>query len=140
MSLADTWHRLVPHSAGLRIEAWAPGREHCLAEAVAGLVDSFLGRPLPRPEVGVEWDLPADREENMLVRLLEEAIYQIDVFGRAPVAATVEATSSGLHVRFDMADLEHTEPCGPAPKAVLLHLLRFAPDTHGWNCAVTIDV
>ena len=34
-------HRTVPHTADLRVEAWAPTREECLAEAVRGLVDSF---------------------------------------------------------------------------------------------------
>jgi SHS2 domain-containing protein len=34
-------HRTVPHTADLRIEAWAATREECLAEAVRGLVGSF---------------------------------------------------------------------------------------------------
>ena len=34
-------HRTVPHTADLRIEAWAPTREECMAEAARGLVGSF---------------------------------------------------------------------------------------------------
>ncbi len=133
-------HRLAPHTADLRLEAWAPTREQCLTEAVAALVDSFLDRPIPQPDHAVEWDLPADRAENLLVRLLEEVIYQIDVFGRVPIATRISATPHGLHVRFDTADLETAVPAGPVPKAVALHELWFTPDPGGWRCAVTIDV
>jgi SHS2 domain-containing protein len=41
----------MPHTADLRIEAWAPTREECLAEAVRSLVDSFAvvaGRRISR--------------------------------------------------------------------------------------------
>ena len=38
---AGRGHRTVPHTADLRVEAWAPTREACLAEAVRGLVDRF---------------------------------------------------------------------------------------------------
>ena len=31
----------MPHTANVRIEAWAPTREECIAEAVRGLVDGF---------------------------------------------------------------------------------------------------
>ena len=34
-------HRTVPHTADLRIEAWAVTCEECLAEALRGLVGSF---------------------------------------------------------------------------------------------------
>jgi SHS2 domain-containing protein len=47
---AGRGHWTMPHPADLRIEAWGPTREDCLAEAVLGLVDSFAvvaGRPLP---------------------------------------------------------------------------------------------
>jgi hypothetical protein len=36
-----TGHRTLPHTADIRIEAWAPGREQCIAEAVRGMVDTF---------------------------------------------------------------------------------------------------
>ena len=37
----DRGHRKVLHPADLRIEAWGPTREECIAEAVRGLVGSF---------------------------------------------------------------------------------------------------
>jgi SHS2 domain-containing protein len=50
---ADRGHRKALHPADLRIEAWGPTREECIAEAVRGLVDSFAivaGRPHARAE------------------------------------------------------------------------------------------
>jgi len=133
-------HRSVPHTADLRLEAWAPTRERCLAEAVRALVDSFIEHPLPQPASVAEWDLPVGHDENLLVELLEEVIYRMDVCGRVPVATDVAATATGLRIRFDMADLQQAVPCGPVPKAVSLHRIRLAPGPDGWRCAVTIDV
>ncbi|WP_420884068.1 archease [Micromonospora sp. CPCC 205547] len=47
-------HRRVPHTADVRIEAWAPDQESCLAEAVDALVETFvdpdrLGQLQPGP-------------------------------------------------------------------------------------------
>ena len=33
-------HRSVPHTADLRIEAWAPTRDGCIRQAVLGAVES----------------------------------------------------------------------------------------------------
>lgn len=38
-------HRSVPHTGDLRVEAWAPTREECIAEAVRGMVASFADLP-----------------------------------------------------------------------------------------------
>lgn len=32
----------MPHTADLRIEAWAPTRDGCIRQAVLGTVESFL--------------------------------------------------------------------------------------------------
>jgi hypothetical protein len=43
-------YRTLPHTADLRIEAWAPTREACLAEGVAGLVATFADTAKAEPE------------------------------------------------------------------------------------------
>jgi SHS2 domain-containing protein len=140
MNESEAGHRLIPHTADLRIEAWAPTRERCLAEAVAALVDSFLERPLPRVSTAIETALPADSDENVLVGVLEEVIFQGEVFGLVPVATEVSASRTGVRVRFQMADLAAATPCGAVPKAVARHGLWSRRDSRGWRCAVTIDV
>ncbi|HEV8559398.1 MAG TPA: archease [Actinophytocola sp.] len=47
MTVPSRGHRAVPHTADIRIEAWAPTREACLGEAVAALVESFADPATP---------------------------------------------------------------------------------------------
>jgi SHS2 domain-containing protein len=42
MAEQTSGHRSVPHTADLRIEAWAPTRDGCIRQAVLGTVASFL--------------------------------------------------------------------------------------------------
>ncbi len=135
-------HRTVPHTADLRIEAWAATREECMAEALRGLVGSFAavaGRPPCR------WDsrvLTARPAGDLLVALVDELIYRLDADGEIPVSVAVRAAAAGgVVVSFGLVPVAATEITGAAPKAASLHELRCAPDAAGWwSCAVTVDV
>ncbi|RDI60447.1 archease [Nocardia pseudobrasiliensis] len=140
MAIRSAGHVSVPHTADLRIEAWAPTQAQCLVEAVNALVDSFIDRPRPHPSSTVEWTLLDDHAENLLADLLDEVIYQMEVFSHVPVATTVESTPNGWRVRFEMAELAEATACGAMPKAVSLHDIRLRPVENGWRCVVTIDV
>lgn len=133
-------HRAVAHTADLRIEAWAPTREHCIAEAVGGMVDSFADEELPRPHTTVECALAADRDEDLLVAVLDEVIYRMETRGELPVTTDVLPTAEGVRVRFAVVDSAAVVSTGSIPKAVSLHELRFGPGPEGWSCSVTIDV
>ena len=135
-------HRTVPHTADLRIEAWAPTREECLAEAVRGLVDSFAvvaGRP---PSGRVRRHMTARLDEDLLVAVIDEVIYRLDADGQIPVSVTVRrAPDGGVVVFFALVPVAEAKITGAAPKAASLHDLRCAPDAAGrWSCAVTVDV
>ncbi|MEV6317566.1 archease [Streptomyces sp. NPDC051776] len=87
-------HRAVPHTADIRIEAWAPTRDECIAEAVLGLVDSFADVTGVRPERLVTVSVPEGPAEDILLAVLDEVIYRLEVHGDVPVdieAAEVEA-------------------------------------------------
>lgn len=133
-------HRSVPHTADARVEAWAPTREGCVAEAVAALVDAFVDISQARPVASEDFRIPAGPDEDMLVAVLDRVVYLIDTTGRVPLSAEVSAADGGLGVRLGMADPQAVEVTGATPKAVSLHELRFAPDDAGWSCAVTLDV
>ena len=133
-------HRSVPHTADARVEAWAPTRERCVAEAVAALVDVFVDVSRAQPVASEDFRVPPAPDEDMLVAVLDRVVYLIDVTGRVPVTAEVSAADGGLGVRLGMADPQEVEVTGAAPKAVSLHELRFARDEAGWSCAVTVDV
>ncbi|MYT33130.1 MULTISPECIES: archease [unclassified Streptomyces] len=134
-------HRSVPHTADLRVEAWGPTREVCLAQAVRGMCGSFLDLA---GAVGVgrrEAVLRADTDEDLLVALLEEVIYRIDTHDEVPVDLQLSVVRGGLRARLSMADLGALPVVGAAPKAVTLHGLTFTRGQGGgWQCSVTLDV
>jgi SHS2 domain-containing protein len=130
----------VPHTADLRIEAWAPTREQCLAEAVTALVAGFADITGSRPTGTVEILLDPGPDEDLLCQVLDEVIYRLETAGQVPLDTRAEALDHGLRVRFRMTDADRVEPVGAAPKAVSLHDLRFGPDGGQWSGTVTIDV
>ena len=133
-------HRRLPHTADTRIEAWAPTRESCLAEAVRGLVASFVEFAGARPVRTATVDLTADSDADTLVQLLDEVIYLLDTQGEVPIGTEVVPGPDGPAMRLHLAPVADTRPIGAVPKAVTLHDLRFGRTDGGWSCTVTIDV
>lgn len=133
-------HVCVPHTTELRLEAWAPTREQCLAEAVDALVDNVIERPRPRPTSTVDRTVPDEREESLLADLLDQVIYQVEVFSDIPVVTVVEPVIDGWHIRFEMADLATATPCGAIPKTASLRDVRLWPDASGRRCLVIIGL
>lgn len=132
-------HRSVPHTADLRIEAWAPTRDGCIRQAVLGTVE------LPRPGIRARGPyqlrrLTADRDDDLLVAVLEEVIYLLDTVGETPVDLRLRDVDGGVDVTFATTDASTLVQVGAVPKAVSLNELRFSQGRHGWRCAVTLDV
>jgi SHS2 domain-containing protein len=86
-------HRSVPHTADLRIEMWSPSREGCIGEAVLGTVESFLDTSLARAQRIRQCRLTGERDDDLLLAVLEEIIYVLDTAGEAPVDVALEATT-----------------------------------------------
>jgi SHS2 domain-containing protein len=77
----------------------------------------------------------------MLVAVLDEVIYRLEVDGEIALCADAAAApGGGLRVRLSLGDAAEAEETGAVPKAVSLHDLLFIGDPSGWSCAVTIDV
>jgi len=135
-------HTSVPHTADLRIEAWGPTREDCIAEAVRGLVESFADIGEATPLRAIECHLEAGSDADLLASAAEEVIYYLDTDGAIP--AEVEASPAadgGIYLTLRVVDAASAEIIGAAPKAASLSGLTCAPDASGrWLCAVTIDV
>lgn len=133
-------HRVVPHTADVIIEAWGASRLGCLEEAVRALVDSFA-----RVAVAVTEPVPIVLEERgdeaLLVSLLEEVIFVIDVLGGVPANVVLDEAEDGSVVGFiDLAPLAAVEIHGSLPKGVSLSELSFVRDDGQWRCRATIDV
>lgn len=133
-------HRGVPHTADLRVEAWAPTREECLAQAVRGVCESFLDLAgaggVRRRDVVVR----ADKDEDVLVAVLEEVVYWLDTEGEVPVDVELTPVTGGLRCGLHMTDAGALPVTGAAPKAVTWHDLAFTRGPEGWTCSVTLDV
>jgi protein archease len=130
----------MPHTADARVEAWAPTRERCVAEAIAGLVETFADVSEAHAAGTEDFQVPPGPDEDMLVAALDRIVYLMDTTGQVPLRADVSTADGGLGVRLEMADPEAVEVTGAAPKAVSLHELRFASDEAGWSCGITVDV
>jgi SHS2 domain-containing protein len=128
----------VPHTADVRIEAWGPDRDSCLAEAVLGLADAVVDRSAAGPDrERVSVPLTAESDVDLLVTALDEVIYRLDTRDQVPVEVEYGSGELGL----DMVDVHALPIVGPAPKAVTLHELSFGPEGDGhWSCSVTIDI
>ena len=140
MTPAASGHRSLPHTADARVEAWAPSREGCIAEAVAGTVEAFLDTADARPTAAHHFRVDAGAAEDQLVAVLDEVVYLLDTTGQVPLATVVSATAGGLDVRFDTAEGASLRQVGAVPKAVSLHDLSFARGAGRWSCRVTLDV
>jgi SHS2 domain-containing protein len=139
-------HRILAHPADLALEAWAPGKYECLAEAVRALVASFADVRAARPGEAVTVTADADTDEELLAAVLDEVIYQVEAHGRVPVEVSVTAAGAaaearpGASIRFTAAPASQAVPVGPVPKGVSRHQLRFAPRGGQWRCHAVVDV
>jgi len=137
---------MVPHTADVALEAWAPAKFECVAQAVHALVGSFAEpaepgeEPRPRDSVSVALDDAAD--DDLLVSVLDEVIYQVEVHGRVPVDISFDSfgPSGSFAVRLGTVPIDEVRIVGAIPKAVSLHELRFGHVAGAWRCHVTIDV
>ncbi|TCC00217.1 archease [Micromonospora zingiberis] len=133
-------HRLVPHTADVRIEAWAPDRAGCLAEAVRAMVESFADLARARPRADREFHPAPATDEDLLVTVLDEVIFRMETADELPVTTEVAQDVGGLRVHWAVTRTGEVELIGAVPKAVSLHELRFGGGHAGWSCAVTLDV
>lgn len=134
-------YRLLPHAAHVMVSAWAPTVEGCLAQAVRAAVSSFATVRTTRPQRMVAFACDPGPEPQLLVDLLEEAIYVMDAYDAVPVQVAVARTGDGgLVGEFGVAARSDVEQVGPPPRAVSRHGLRFARDDETWRCQVAIDV
>lgn len=138
----DRGHRSVPHTADLRIEAWGPTREDCIAEAVRGLVESFADTGAAGSRRAAGCHLAAGSDADLLAAAVEEVIYGLDANGEIPADLEVShAADGGIDLTLHVVDASAAEIVGAAPKAASLSGLTCAQAASGgWSCAVTIDV
>lgn len=139
MAQHEAGHRALTHAADLRVEAWAPTRERCIAEALLGTVEAFADVSAAAPTTVRRREVTGD-DEDLLVASLEELVYLLDTAGEVPATVEVTRAADGVAIRFDMVSVGRLEQVGAVPKAVSLHDLRFEHGPEGWSCSVLLDL
>ena len=140
MAGSTSGHRSVPHTADLRIEAWAPTRDGCIRQAVLGAVESFLDTSSAQAQQTRRRRVAGDHDDDLLVAALEEVIYLLDTTGEAPVDVNLSQADSGVDMTLAMVNASSVPQVGAVPKAVSLNELHLSQGKHGWRCSVTLDV
>jgi SHS2 domain-containing protein len=134
-------YRVLPHTADTRIEAWAPARAACLEAAVRAFVSTFANVVGAEVTDSVEKWFAEPTDEDLLVAVLEQVIYLVEVSGVVPGTVDLADENDGrVAGSFGVVALEAVEICGPAPKAIALSDLQFEEGNDEWRCRVTIDV
>src|SRR5690606_25274741 len=114
------------------------------AEAVRGLVESFAHVADPVPDDSVTLVVTEKDDEALLVTVLDEVIYQVEVHGRLVVDVSADertgAAEGQTEVRLATVPVETADQVGAVPKAVSAHELRFGRDAGMWRAHVVVDV
>lgn len=117
-------------------------RVSCLEEAVGALVSVFAEVPdVPAPTV-IPVALETAPSPDLLVSLLEDVIYTVDVFfGKVPVRVHLaEAEDGGVAGDMEVVDADEVVLVGPVPKGLSSHGLKFGVDGGTWRCKVVVDL
>ena len=78
---------------------------------------------------------------DLLVGLLEEVIYAVDVFAKVPAHVHLaEGEDGGVAGDLEVVDAADVVLIGPVPKGVSWHGLETADDGGTWRCRVVVDV
>ncbi len=95
MTRTPRGHRLLPHTADCIIEAWGPDRAACVSEALEALVEEFAEIEDPPSTRLLPLSSGPGGAEEVLVSVLEEVIYTLDVFSVIPVRFHLCDTAGG---------------------------------------------
>lgn len=139
----------MPHTADLRIEAWAGSWHECIEESLRGLVDSVADVRGAEVTRTAERELAGASPADLLASAAEEIIYILDTAAEVPVSVEVrpagppdqQAPASGIVVTLKLARVSAVEFAGAVPKAVSFSGLACGPDASGrWSATMTVDV
>ncbi len=134
-------HRVLPHTADVIVEAWAPSRSGCLEELVRGVVETFADTHAATATREVPLEVGAPDDDDVIVALIDDVCYLVDADGLVVVDVALEEEEDGAFegVSF-VAPVSAVVQTGAAPKGVSRSELSFARDRDGWRGRVLVDV
>jgi Uncharacterized conserved protein len=137
----EVGHRVLPHTADVIVEAWAPSRGGCLEELVRGVVATFADTRNATATREVPLEVGAARDEDVVVALLEDVCYLLDADGLVVVDVALDEEDDGyFDGTFFVAPVDAVVQTGAAPKGISRSDLQFAPDGPRWRGRVLVDV
>ncbi len=108
----------MPHTADVILEAWGPDLAACCEEAMAALVSLYVDAADAEEVDRRSLHLAPGADDDVLLDLLEEAIFTLDTAEGVPVRAEVGiASDGGLDVALVLADPATVTATGAVPKA-----------------------
>jgi SHS2 domain-containing protein len=131
-------HWSVPGVSRTRVEAWAPTRDGCIAEAVAGAVESFADVTECTPARYHRMTVRADDDRQVLFGVLDEVLYDVGTAGVVPVWIRVQGVPAGADVELGGVDTDKVRPRETAPKAVARYRIRRRRGQPGWSASVVL--
>jgi SHS2 domain-containing protein len=123
------------------LEAWGPDLAACCEEAVAALASLYVDAADAQDVDRRSLHLAPGRDDDVLLDLLEEAIFALDTAEGVPVRAEIGvATDGGLDVALVLADPATVAATGAVPKAVSRSELTVSAQRGGVSCRFLVDV
>jgi SHS2 domain-containing protein len=134
-------HRAVEHTADVILEAWGPDPAACLEEAVAALVETYADVRTGATAGEHRLHLGPASPDALLLGILDEVIFTLDVAEGIPVGAEVAiAGDGGLDVVLHLAHRDGVEGTGSVPKAVSRSELVVEERPGHTRCRFLVDV
>lgn len=139
----DAGFRALDHTGDLGVEVWAPSREGLFETASRALVDLLIEPERVATRETHRWVLHGEVDEGLMVRQLEEILFQMDAKG---------LVFSSFHIQFFDNHTLHCEARGEPLdrerhgfkteiKAVTYHGLKLWRDGEGrYRAKVIFDV
>jgi SHS2 domain-containing protein len=138
---AEVGHHLLPHTADVIVEAWAPSRSGCLEELVRGVVETFADTRDATVTREVPLEIGAACDEDVVIALLEDICYLLDADGLVVVDVALNEEDDGnFEGTFSVAPVGAVIQTGAAPKGISRSELRFARDGPSWRGRILVDV
>lgn len=135
-------HRMLPHTADMGIEAWAPQPEELFVAAAQGLREMLFGRAKIAGQEQHRVRLEADNPAELLVSWLNEILYSFEVHKLAPAAFHIDSLQGGCLQATILGEAFDPErhPMQRQVKAVTYHQLILEQRQDNWYAKVYVDL
>jgi SHS2 domain-containing protein len=130
----------MPHTADIKIRAYAPTLETLFSEACTALMQVMYGKER-HALTTAELDVDAVDNESLLADFLSEVLFRSEVDGMVFSAADIRITGSHLHAVMKGEPFDRTRHAGGTEvKGISYSGMSIAKDTNGYMLEILFDV